>query len=237
MHACIHRGILPTSSSRTCWSRLSHSSTAIQRRSLRVVGGSSYSKTALFNVSQACSIGFMSGEHAGHSTLAMLLSWRNSFTRCARWGRELSSIKTSSSLKFCWYGCTVDQRMSFLYRVAVSAPSMTTSGICRLHIMPPQNIREPSPCCTRWTVCLGRLAWPECLQTCLWRLSGWRHMWHSSVNRTWCQFWQFHSACCWAHLYRAAWFLGVKCEPRPFESKHDVLRLHEKHYSAWWHCF
>ena len=31
-------------------------------------------KTALFNVTQACSIGFMSGEHAGHSSLAMLLS-------------------------------------------------------------------------------------------------------------------------------------------------------------------
>ena len=140
---------------------------------LWVVGGSSRPKTALFNVCQACSIGFMFGKHAGHSSLAMLLSWNNSFTRCPRWGRELSSIKTNSSPKFCRYGCTIGRRMSFLYRTAVSALSMTTSGVRRPHIMPPQNIREPPRCCTRWTVCLRRSSVLDCLQTRLRRLSGW----------------------------------------------------------------
>ena len=116
------------------------------------------------------SIECMSGEHAGHSSLAMLLSWRNSFTRCTRWGQELSSIKTNSFPKFCRYGCTICQRMSFLYRIAISAPSMSTSGVRRPHIMPPQNIREPPSCCTRWTVCLRRSAWPDCLRIRLWRL-------------------------------------------------------------------
>ena len=110
-----------------------------------------------------------------HSNLAMLLSWRNSFTRCTRWGQEISSTKTNSSLKFCPYGCTICWRMSFLYRIAVSAPSMITSDIRQPHIMPPQNIREP-PCCTRWTVYLRRSAWPDCLQTRLQRLSGWSHI-------------------------------------------------------------
>ena len=164
MHACIRYAILFTSSSRSCWFRLSHSLTAIRRRFFRAVGGSSRPKTVIFNVSQACSIGFMSWEHAGHSSLAMLLPWRNSFTRCARWERELSSIKANSSPKFCRYGCTISRRMSFLYRIAVSALSVTTSGVSRPHTMPPQNIREPSPCYTRWRVCLRRSAWPGCLQ-------------------------------------------------------------------------
>ena len=184
MHACIRRGILSTSSSRSCWSWLFHSSTVIRRRSLRVVGGLSHPNTALFNVSQAYSIGFMSREHAGHSSLAMLLSWRNPFTRCARCGRELSSIKTNSSLKFCRYGCSIGRRMSFPYHIAISASSMTTSGVCWPHIMPTQNIRKPSPCCTRWTVCLRSSVRPDCLQTRLWLESGWRHMRHSPVNRT-----------------------------------------------------
>ena len=173
MHACIRCGILTTSTSRSCWSRLSHFSTAIRRRYLWVVGGSSRPKTVLFNVSQACSLGFVSEEHAGHSSLAML-SWMNSFTRCARWGRELSSIKTNYFPKFCRYGCTIG----------------------------------------RWTVCLRRSVWPDCRQTRLRRLSSWSHIRHLSVNRTWCQFWWVHSACCWAHLYRATWCLGVKCGPR-----------------------
>ena len=139
--------------------------------------------------------------------------------------------------------------MSFLYRIAVSAPSITTSGIRRPHKMPPQNFREPPSCCTCWTACLRRSVWPDCLQTRLWWLSGWRHMRHSSANRTWCQFWRVHSACFWAHLYHAAWCLGVKCRLchghqewsctscSAFESNHDVLWLHKKLYSAWWHCF
>ena len=143
----------------------------------------------------------------------MLLSWRNSFTSCAWWERELSSIKMNSSPNFCRYGYRIARRMSFLYRIAVSTPSMTTSGVRRPHIMPPQNIREQPPCCTRWTVCLRRSVWPDCLQTRLRLLSGWRHKRHSSVNRTWCQFWRVYSACCWAHLYRAAWCLDVKCGP------------------------
>ena len=141
--------------------------------------------------------------------------------------------------------------MSFLYRISVSALSMTTSGIRRPHIMPHQNTRKPPPYCTCCAVRLSRSAWPDCLQTRLWRLSGWRHMRHSSMNRTWCQFWQVHSACCWAHLYRAALCLVVKWDLAmdvgsevhhaayfvQFESKPDVLWLHEKHYCAWCRYF
>ena len=36
-------------------------------------------------------------------------------------------------------GCTIGRRMSFMYRIAVPVPSMTTSGVHRPHIMPPQT--------------------------------------------------------------------------------------------------
>ena len=49
-------------------------SCAIRRISLRVVGGSSHPKTALINQFRACSIVFMSGEHADHSSRTMSLS-------------------------------------------------------------------------------------------------------------------------------------------------------------------
>ena len=112
------------------------------------------------------------------------------------------------------YGSTIGWRMSLMYRKAVSAHSMTTSGVRRPHIMPLQNIRKPPPCCTRWTLFRRRSAWPGCLQTRSRRLSGWRNMLHSSLKRTWCQFRGVHSACCWAHLYRAAWCRGCKDGPR-----------------------
>ena len=158
----------------------------------------------------------------------------------------------NSSPKFCRYGCSIGRRMSFLYRIATSAPSMTTSGVRRPHIMPPQNIREPPPCCTCWTVCPRRSAWPDSLQIRLRRLSDWRHMRHSSVNRTWCQFLLIHSACFWIHLYHAAWCLGVKCGPRQGRREWSCAScslfrtfwvetrralMHKKHYSAWWRCF
>ena len=84
-----------------------------------------------------------------------------------------------------WFLCrylTSGTLASFLYRIVISAPSMTTRGVRRPHIMLPRNIRDQSPCYTRWTVC-RRSAWRDCLRTRLWRLSGWRrrvcetHLW------------------------------------------------------------
>ena len=40
----------------------------------------------------------------------------------------------------------------------------------------------------KWTLFRRRSAWPGCLQTRSRRFSGWRHMRHSSVKRTWFHF-------------------------------------------------
>ena len=240
------------SSSRSCWSRLPHSSTANRRRSLRVVGGSSRPKTALFNVSQACSIVFMSGEYAGHSSLAILLSWRNSFTRCAWWGRELSSIKTNSSeILPIWlhYGSEDVLHVSYSHW----APSMTTSGVRRPHIMPHQNIKGTTTL-LHLLDSVSKDVQPD--QTASKHVSDGSPVEGMCDTRLWIELdanskesiqHVFGPICTALHgvlvlnvdlamdvgsevAHHAAYFVQ-------FESKHDVLWLHEKHYSAWWRCF
>ncbi|GFV30680.1 hypothetical protein TNCV_3932021 [Trichonephila clavipes] len=66
--------------------------------SWRVYGGGWRPATRLPRASQTCSIGFMSGEHAGHSIHTIPSSRRKSSTRLARCGLQLSSIKMKSEL-------------------------------------------------------------------------------------------------------------------------------------------
>ena len=70
---------------------LSHSSNRNLRRSARVLSTFRRVWTALPNWSQACSIGFKSGEQAGQSTLVICSCCRYASTILARWGRALWS--------------------------------------------------------------------------------------------------------------------------------------------------
>ncbi|GFU08031.1 uncharacterized protein TNCV_1527691 [Trichonephila clavipes] len=65
----------------TSWSILSHSSRRALSSSWRVCGGGWRPATRLPRASQTCSIGFMSGEHAGHSILRIPSPKRKSSTR------------------------------------------------------------------------------------------------------------------------------------------------------------
>ncbi|GFX27621.1 hypothetical protein TNCV_107191 [Trichonephila clavipes] len=81
----------------TSWGILSHSSRRALSSSWRVCRGWLVAATRLPRASQACSIGFMPGEHAGHSIRTIPSSKRKSSTRLARCGLLLSSIKMKSS--------------------------------------------------------------------------------------------------------------------------------------------
>ncbi|GFS63942.1 hypothetical protein TNCV_1129241 [Trichonephila clavipes] len=65
----------------TSWGILSHSSRRALSRSWRVCGGGWRPATRLPRVFQTFSIGFMSGEHAGHSIRTIPSSKRKSSTR------------------------------------------------------------------------------------------------------------------------------------------------------------
>ncbi|GFW31649.1 uncharacterized protein TNCV_4683221 [Trichonephila clavipes] len=77
----------------TSWGILSHSSRRALSSSWRVCGGGWWPATRLPRASQTCSIGFMSGELAGHSIRTIPSSKRKSSTRLARCDLQLSSIK------------------------------------------------------------------------------------------------------------------------------------------------
>ncbi|GFT83465.1 uncharacterized protein TNCV_232291 [Trichonephila clavipes] len=81
----------------TSWGILSNSSRRAVSSSWRVCGGGWRPATHLLRVSQTCSIGFMSGEHASHSIRTIPSSKRKSSTRLARCGLQLSFIKMKSS--------------------------------------------------------------------------------------------------------------------------------------------
>ncbi|GFT65694.1 hypothetical protein TNCV_4440241 [Trichonephila clavipes] len=79
------------------WGILSHSSRKALSSSWRVCCGGWRPATRLPRVSQTCSIGFMSEEHAGHSIRTIPSLKRKSSTRLARCRLQLSSIKMKSS--------------------------------------------------------------------------------------------------------------------------------------------
>ncbi|GFW42300.1 hypothetical protein TNCV_1207531 [Trichonephila clavipes] len=81
----------------TSWGILSHSSRRALSSSWRVCVGGWRPATRLPRASQTCSIGFMSGELAGHSIRTIPSSKRKSSTRLARCGLQLLSIKMKSS--------------------------------------------------------------------------------------------------------------------------------------------
>ncbi|GFT50600.1 uncharacterized protein TNCV_551881 [Trichonephila clavipes] len=76
----------------TSWGILSHSSRRALCSSWRVCAGGWRPATRLPRVFQTCSIGFMSGEHAGHSIRMIPFSKRKSSTR----SEDLISISASS---------------------------------------------------------------------------------------------------------------------------------------------
>ncbi|GFV85020.1 hypothetical protein TNCV_3319591 [Trichonephila clavipes] len=77
----------------TSWGILSHSSRRALSSSWRVCGGGWQPAARLHRGSQTCSIGFMSGEHAGQSIRTIPSSKRESSTRLARCGLLLRPLK------------------------------------------------------------------------------------------------------------------------------------------------
>ncbi|GFS91994.1 hypothetical protein TNCV_1931601 [Trichonephila clavipes] len=86
-------------------------------------GGGWWPATRLPRASQTCSIGFMSGEHVGHSIHTIPSSKRKSSTKLARCGLQLSSIKMKSSPIAAAQGTTIGLSILSLYRRAVRGPS------------------------------------------------------------------------------------------------------------------
>ncbi|GFU89425.1 uncharacterized protein TNCV_1673711 [Trichonephila clavipes] len=78
----------------TSWGILSHSSRRALSSSLRVCGGTWRPATHLPRASQTCSIGFLSGEHAGHSIRTIPSSKRKYSTR----SEDLIPILASSQM-------------------------------------------------------------------------------------------------------------------------------------------
>ncbi|KAL0178872.1 hypothetical protein M9458_024314, partial [Cirrhinus mrigala] len=121
--------------------------------------------------SQMCSMGFKSGDRAGHSILEMPSSSKNSVTSLARRGPPLSSVSTKSGHVAPSYGRTTGLRISSLYLWPVRLPfSMMTSSVFAPMEMPPHTMTDDPPirsCCT--TFC-GKFLSPGRRQTLL-RLS------------------------------------------------------------------
>ncbi|GFU17900.1 hypothetical protein TNCV_4029211 [Trichonephila clavipes] len=79
------------------WGILFHSSRSAISKSRTVAGGLGRAAMRHPNMSQTCSIGFRSGEHAGHSIRCIVSASSMFSTRRALCGRALSSWKTKES--------------------------------------------------------------------------------------------------------------------------------------------
>ncbi|GFT87479.1 hypothetical protein TNCV_2395841 [Trichonephila clavipes] len=113
--------------------RLGYSVPLFQKSSfqfLEICGGGWRPATCLPRASQTCSIGFMSGEHAGHSIRTIPSRKGNPPPGLARCGLQLSSIKMKSSPLLQRRDYNRSEISSSLYRRVVSGPSRMMRGLC-----------------------------------------------------------------------------------------------------------
>ena len=111
--ACIRLGILSTSWLMLRWPILRHSSCSVVANSSRFDGWTSRFLTARSRASHACSIGFQSGEYAGHGNWSICCCWRKSCTTRARCGGAIMlKQKISSEALFSIWDKLCLQRLS-----------------------------------------------------------------------------------------------------------------------------
>ncbi|GFV51138.1 hypothetical protein TNCV_4744151 [Trichonephila clavipes] len=79
------------------WGILFHSSRSAISKSRTVAGGLGRAAMRRLSMSQTCSIGFRSGEHAGYSIRGIVSASSMFSTKRALCGRALSSWKTKES--------------------------------------------------------------------------------------------------------------------------------------------
>lgn len=106
------------------WGILSHSSRRALSSSWRVCKGSRPQTTRLPRMSETCSMGFMSGEHADYS-ICIILSFKSKssskWARQGRWPEIVTFINMKSFPIVVAKGTTIDLRISSLYHWPVTA--------------------------------------------------------------------------------------------------------------------
>ncbi|GFV10309.1 hypothetical protein TNCV_4571901, partial [Trichonephila clavipes] len=128
------------------WGILFHSSRSAISKSRTVAGGLGHAAMRRLSMSQTFSIGFRSGEHAGHSIRCIVSASSMFSTRRALCGRALSSWKTNESpmapasvrppmlipphtIQPALLCCDLSRTNAGLFRVPLSLHYKNTSGV------------------------------------------------------------------------------------------------------------
>ena len=107
--------------------------------SWRLAGCTGRRLSCLSRWSHKCSIGFMSGEHAGHGKTLILLLFKKSCVSLAVWGLALSCWKRIPC-GCCWIkGSATGCKMSYRYLCALRLPWMMTSLVFNSPQIPPHT--------------------------------------------------------------------------------------------------
>ena len=181
---------------------------------------------ALLRKLHACSMQFISNEHAGQSILRIPCSTRYPCTLRARWGRALLSCSMNPSPAVFAKPLTMGWRMLFSYTAAVMFPSIGTSGVRRPNMTPAQNMIEPPNCWWRSMVIERWFCSPVHLHMRIELLSGCRPILTSSENKVLVRLSRVQFSCALAHLARAplwsgrsAWSLEWSLSIQPYVMK------------------
>ena len=191
-------GMLSTKFEHT-WGGISFHSFWIQSQSSCIlVGDVGYLASWCLRCDYRCSIGFRSGDWAGHTISWILLSWNHS----------VASLETYFGSLSCWKRKSLQQRPAKraedqsqrsrmpTYCFASIRPSVKWSSPTPLALMDPQTISLPPPPLTILTMCWG-WSGPPCFHhpqtrpsNCIWLILV------SSDQRTWFQSSGVQPRCC-----------------------------------------
>lgn len=105
-----------------CWGIVSHSSWSAARRSLRFWGTDLQASTRQLSWSHRFSMGFWSGENAGHSIWGTLVSSSRSLMMRSQWAGALLSMKMKLGLCCSCRGTMTTLMMLFRYYRLVTVP-------------------------------------------------------------------------------------------------------------------
>ena len=137
----------------TLWSIFYQTWTRALMSSCTLLGWTGRLRMRWSMMSQRCSMGLRSGEHAGQSIASMPSSSRNLWHTLATCGRALSWARRNPGPTAPAYGRTKGRRISSLYLTAVRVPRfMTWRSVRPSRDMPPQTITDPPPNLSRWTM-------------------------------------------------------------------------------------
>ena len=132
-----------------------------------IVCGALFRRAILLDImSHTCSMGFKSGDRAGHSITSIVSSRRYCLVTLAVCGCALSCIRIKSWPIAPAKGLTMGWTMSFTYLIAVRLPlSTTTSSVRPWMDIPPQTITDPPPKRSCWTMLHCAYRSPGCRHT------------------------------------------------------------------------